>query len=109
VVVIFDSNGRLLFGKGIDVKAQQDTEIPAGVMQHFSPRSPLLKHLDTHSKLAGILPLPNGPMLMAAQPILTSKAEGPVRGTLVMGRWLGSAEVQQLRSLAHLSIPSVRL
>ncbi len=103
MVLIFDSAGRLLFEKAIDGRLQKDVPIPAGLHQNFPPESPILRR-DTKSNVSGILPLPDNPMLIVACPILNSKAEGPARGTLVMGRTLGPAEVRQLGALTHLSL-----
>ena len=41
--------------------------------------------------VTGLISIPNATLLMAACPILTSKGEGPPRGTLVMTRLLDSA------------------
>ena len=37
---------------------------------------------------SGIMDTEKGPMLVAARPILTSEDKGPIRGTLIMGRFL---------------------
>ncbi len=103
-VLIFDSSGRLAFQKAIDVRLQKDIPVPAGLLEHFNRQSPLLQHGDPNTNLMGLLPLAEGPILVASQPILNSRAEGPVRGTLVMGRRLGRDELQQLAALTHLSL-----
>jgi len=43
-------------------------------------------------------------MLIASQPILTSEDEGPVRGTLIMGRYLDANEIEWLAEQTHLSL-----
>lgn len=43
-------------------------------------------------------------MLLAARPILTSEGEGPVHGTLIMGRYFDSAVVQHLAETTHLAV-----
>ena len=103
-VLIFDSSGRLAFQKAIDVRLQKDIPVPAGLLEHFNRQSPLLQHGDPNNNVTGILPLAEGPILVASQPILNSRAEGPVQGTLVMGRRLGRDELQQLAALTHLSL-----
>jgi len=103
-IQIFDATGRLLFEEAIDQRLVKTVPIPAGLDQRFLPDSPILRRDDRNHAVSGILPLRDAPMLMAACPILNSKAEGPVRGTLVMGRRLGPLEVQQLATLTHLSL-----
>ncbi len=38
----------------------------------------------------------SGPILLASRPIVTSKREGPIRGTMIMGRFLDSSEIAGL-------------
>jgi len=52
----------------------------------------------------GIILLPEGPMLVASRPILTSEEEGPIRGTMIMGRYLNPARVERLAEITHLSL-----
>jgi PAS domain S-box-containing protein len=48
-------------------------------------------------------------MLIASQPILTSQGEGPIRGALIMGRYLDSAEIGRVAEITHLSLTVQRL
>ena len=56
-------------------------------LQHLSGDSPLIQHAETDTGTAGILLLPEGPLLVASQPILNSQGEGPIHGTLIMARY----------------------
>src|SRR5271166_3607091 len=103
-IQIFDATGRLLFEEAVDGRLMKTVPIPQGLDQRFLAGSPILRRDDRKNTVSGILPLQDAPVLMVACPILNSKAEGPVRGTLVMGRRLGPAEVQQLAALTHLSL-----
>src|SRR5438552_1909332 len=51
--------------------------------------------------LAGV---EGGAMLIVSRPILTSDYTGPIRGTLIMGRYLDAAEVERLAQVTHLSL-----
>ncbi|MEW5721163.1 MAG: PAS domain S-box protein, partial [Chloroflexota bacterium] len=57
----------------------------------------------------GVVVLPEGPLLIAALPILTSQDEGPSRGTLIFGRWLNPAEIAHLAQITHLTLAIHRL
>jgi len=54
-----------------------------------------------NSGFKGIIRLDEGPMLFAAQPILTSQATGPARGVLFMGSYLDNAVVAELSGLTQ--------
>jgi len=65
--------------------------------------SGILKHTDGKEHF-GIVLLPDGPMLVAAHPVLDSNREGPSRGTLLMGRYLNAAEVERLSEFIRVSL-----
>ncbi len=44
----------------------------------------------------GIVVFPQGPMLFASRPILTSNQEGPVRGSVIFGRFLDGGEIERI-------------
>src|SRR5262249_4102014 len=68
-----------------------------------SPGSPLLQQTLGKSS-HGLLMLPRGPMLVTARPIITSKGTGPVRGTLIVGRYLGSTQIDSLARLSGVGL-----
>jgi PAS domain S-box-containing protein len=103
-------SGRIVFGQkfnpatGERVPVEENTEAIASLSQYLSPNSLLVNHPETTSLVEGILELPEGPMLIVSRPILTGEAEGPIRGTLIMGRYLSVEEIKRLGELTQLSI-----
>jgi sensor domain CHASE-containing protein/GAF domain-containing protein len=103
LMLFTNSAGQIFFAKALDLESE--TEIPIqGLQEHIQLDTPLMHHPDTESSVTGIILLPEGPMLVASRPILTSAQEGPAHGVLVMGRYLDSAEVQRLAETTHLSL-----
>jgi signal transduction histidine kinase len=90
------SSGRLVFGTGFDLETGKKTPIPTTLQKQILPNDLLLQHASSDSSLEGILLLPEGPMLIASRPIVTSKGSGPIRGTLIVGRYLNAAAIKQL-------------
>ena len=103
LMLFIHSSGRVVFGKAFDLLDDEEVPVPQSVQEHLRKGS-LLRHPDTESRLTGILLLPEGPMLVASRPILTSKDRGPIRGTLIMGRYLDSSEVEHISSTTRLSV-----
>ncbi|WP_340643586.1 CHASE4 domain-containing protein [Phormidium pseudopriestleyi] len=103
-------SGRIVFGQkfnpttGERVPVEENTEAIASLRQYLTPNSVLVNHPDTTSLVEGILELPEGPMVIVSRPILTGEAEGPIRGTLIMGRYLTAEEIKRLGELTQLSI-----
>ncbi len=96
VMVFLDLSGTIVFAEAYDPALGRRTPIPDSLRKHLEPGALLLRHPDPDSRIDGLLVLPEGPLLVSSQPILTSKREGPSRGTVVFGRFLNQGELQAL-------------
>ena len=104
LMLFVHSSGRLVFGRTVDLEQGASVPISASVEQELVGDDFLLSHKDTDSSISGIVLLPEGPLLVASQPILTSDNRGPIRGTLIMGRYLDAAKLQELAVRTRLSV-----
>jgi signal transduction histidine kinase len=103
-LLYFDADGELVRGKGFDLETGTEMPVPAGLKSQLAPDSILLQHDTVESHIAGLLALPEAPLIVAARPIITSNEEGPIRGTLIMGRYFDEAEVERLGQTIFLSL-----
>ncbi|MGB8673892.1 MAG: CHASE4 domain-containing protein [Candidatus Acidiferrales bacterium] len=103
-VAIFDDSGNLLFSRAVDKDKKGFVPLPADLLGHLKAGSLLLDRSSETNRTSGIVMLASGPMLIDAQPILTSESRGPAAGTLVFGRLLDAAVVQQLADTTHLPV-----
>jgi len=107
LMLFVNSSGQTIFGKAFDLHSEEEIQVPQSFQPHLSGDSPLLSHAGKESGISGILLLPESPpLLIASRPVLTSEDEGPIRGTLILGRYLESVEVSRLGELTSLSIAS---
>jgi len=104
LMLFINSSGRTVFGKAFDLHNEEEIPVPQSLLEHLSDNNFLVTHPDTESSIAGIILLPEEPMLITSQPILTSEDEGPIRGTLIMGRYLDAAEIERLADITHLPL-----
>ena len=104
LMLFINNSGQIVFGKMVDLDSEAEIPIPESLYSELQVGSRLLSHKDPADKMAGILSLPEGPMIIASRPIVTSQGEGPIRGTLIMGRRLGEAEIAALSQRTQLSI-----
>jgi len=102
VMLYFNSSGNLVFGKAVDLQNGTEMPIPQGLLNHIYENDVLLYHYSTDSNVSGIIVYKNA-ILISSLPILTSEDEGPVQGTLIMARYLDSAEMERLARLTQLS------
>jgi signal transduction histidine kinase/DNA-binding response OmpR family regulator len=103
-VGIFDLTGTMRFGKAVALPDLRSVDVPRGLLNSVSKSGGLLRGPGAESVLSGVLVLPQGPMLVAVSPILTGDRKGPVRGTLLLGRWLDQDEVDRLSRKTRLSL-----
>ncbi|MBM2826657.1 MAG: hypothetical protein HW403_721 [Dehalococcoidia bacterium] len=104
LMVFLDSTGQVVFEKGFDLATEHEAPLPRGLREHISYGSLLLNHPTTESSTAGLLALPEAPLLVSSQPIVTTAREGPIRGTLIWGRSLDVKEIERLAKTTLLSL-----
>jgi len=104
LMLFLDEYGRMVFGKAVDFESGRQISLPEGLQEHIAEGALLLDHPHTRSSISGILSLPEGPLLVVSRPIVTSYDRGPIRGTLLMGRFLDVSEVDRIAQTVHLSL-----
>jgi diguanylate cyclase (GGDEF)-like protein/PAS domain S-box-containing protein len=109
LMLYIDSSGSVVFGKAFNLQDQTEAPIPKSLKKHIASDNIMLQHTYEKSSLTGILNLPEGPMLIASRPILTSEGKGPIRGTLIFGRYLDAAEIKHLSETTNLVLTAYRL
>jgi signal transduction histidine kinase len=108
-MLFINNSGDIVFGKAFDLEQEAEMAIPEDLKGRFSLDNPLLSHSDSENGVKGTILLSDGPMFIASRPILTSEGEGPVRGTLIMGRYLNDAEIGRLAAITYLPLDVYRL
>ena len=103
-IVFVNPAGQVVYSKAVDLTNKAEVALPAGLDQYVTGEAPLARHDSETSSIAGILVLSECPVFVASQPILTSRSEGPIAGSLIMGRFLDSQELQKLSEFTALSL-----
>ncbi len=108
IMVFVDTSGRIVYEKAVDLETEQETPTLASFTRALVPDSPLARHSTPESALAGVLILPEGALLVASRPVLDNDNQGPIRGTLIIGRFLNASEIERLANLVHLPLQAYR-
>ncbi|MBN1814543.1 MAG: GAF domain-containing protein [Anaerolineae bacterium] len=95
-ILYVNAAGDLVYGKGYDLQNEEQIPIPESLFEHTTGDSLLARHTETDSSIKGLVLLPEGPLIVASRPIPTSEEEGPIRGALIMARYLDDAEIELL-------------
>ena len=107
--LVADADGRILWGRGYDEASQDLVPVPKGLLPHLAPGNPLFRHPNSETTLTGLVIIPEGPLLVASEHILSTRSEDAILGTVIMGRFLDDQEVHQLSELTRLSLTVRRL
>jgi PAS domain S-box-containing protein len=104
LIAFIQPSGRITFGTGFDLTTKRKIPIPDGLRRRLVPSDRLLRHPTPSSTLSGVISLPEGMLLLISRPILRSDGQGPIRGTLVVGRYLDRAEIARLANITRLKL-----
>ncbi|XWK88020.1 MAG: adenylate/guanylate cyclase domain-containing protein [Phormidium sp.] len=104
LVLFINNSGQRVFGTGFNIFQKEIQPVPQNLNQHLAPNSLLVKHRHIKSQLNGIVIVNQKPMLITSKPILTSEGLGPIRGTLIFGRYLDKQNLQKLSQISRLPL-----
>lgn len=108
LMMFINSSGQTVFAKAFDLVNEEEIPVPQSLQKYLCNNDLLLTHTDVESLTTGIILLPEYPMLITSAPILTSKDEGPIHGTLIMGYYLDATVIERLAKETKMSLTMYR-
>ena len=103
-MVYLDASGAVAFSRGFDLETGRPLTIPDSLLHLIARRDRFSNHRDELSAVTGILMMPEGPLMVASRPILTTTEKGPIRGTLIFCRYMDKKEIARLSEITQLNI-----
>jgi len=103
-IVLLNRDGQVVWSNGFDLRAAKALPVPDSFLRLLTGKSLLLDHPGVDSVHAGLVLLPEGVTLVVSRPIVTGRHTGPVRGTLIVGRYLDLAAMKRFTDAAHLML-----
>ena len=97
LIYFCDTSGFVVWGQVLDLRTLEPMPLEKFPADRFPPDHPLLRHRSADSVINCIVLTEHEPLLVASRPILTTKSEGPIAGTLIVGRFLDKAALVALR------------
>ena len=104
LMVFFDIDGQMLWGSMLNQSMDSEVLIDDELLQSFTNDHPLLNRPSELEGVSGLLQARSAPLLVASNPILTSSAEGPAVGTLVIGKFLNADRTHLLGNRASVDL-----
>ncbi len=99
LIIFVNNNGKIVYGKAYDLTKSQYVNLPQN-MSNFTKNDTLLQHNNLEG-MSGVLSLPEGPIIITTRPIVTSQEQGPIKGTLIMGRYMTPNELNTLINIPN--------
>ncbi len=109
LVMIVDTDHQVVGAKAYDLENEISVDVPSFFLQPEILESFIFDRDEVSGSTSGVVMLPDGPMLIASQPILTSDGEGPARGSLLMGRYLDERLGKQIAESLHMNVQFYRI
>lgn len=109
LIIYVNSQGEIIYDRGYDLINKKETVVPESLKQQLVPGNLLLSPPSSAGSRAGVILLPEGPLLIDSQPVDTSIGKGPARGYLIMGRYLDAEETRRLAGKLHFPLVLQRL
>jgi sensor domain CHASE-containing protein len=100
VLYFVDTGGKVIWGETRD-RQTEITHLPEFPADTLAVNHPLLAYKAKNKplkevKIAGIYKTGKGPMLISSRPILTNQSQGPIRGSVIIGKYLTDKIINKL-------------
>ncbi len=104
IMLYLDASGAVVFSRGYDLETGRELTVPDRLLRLAARGDRFVRHREAESTVAGIVPLPEGLLMVASRPVLTTNGTGPIRGTLIFGRFVDGKEVARLAEITRLDV-----
>lgn len=103
IVAIVDTNGKLVYGTMIDSESKKRSALGKSFLEHLEGDNPITGNLGNNKITSGFLALPEGMLLVTAKDIQKSDESGPAAGTLIFGRFISAADINEIQEITGIS------
>lgn len=98
VIAFVQPNGHITFGTGVDRANGTLYPLPSSLTALFTPSNLLVQAPSADRKVSGFLSLPEGTLLVVADPIVHDNGSGASRGAFIIGRYLSKSELTAVQN-----------
>ncbi|MBW8017555.1 MAG: response regulator [Planctomycetes bacterium] len=96
ILYIINLEGKVIYSGVYDPEKEEMTKLQELPSDNFGKDHWLLKHSSLKGDITGLLNTKNGLILISSHPVITTESKGPIKGSLIMGRFLNSTKVNQI-------------
>lgn len=106
-MLFYNNNDSLVFSKAFDFVEGNETHLSPLLFTYIDEnKKSLLNHQDLTFNRSGIILFSENetPCIVSISPIVHSNGEGPIQGTLIVGRFLDEERLQSIENITQLAI-----
>lgn len=102
VMIFVDESGDVVYAKSIDIDTAEEVPVSKELLRQVEDGTLLTKA--ENDTISGLVLLRENPMFISCHPILTTNHQGPVRGTLVFGRFFDNTLLDYFKEVTRSSL-----
>jgi sensor domain CHASE-containing protein len=104
LLMYLNKKGDIQFGLAMDLDKKKQIAYPVGLDKYIYHGSFLEQNMDLNHSIRGLISLPSGIMLIAANGTSYTDVSKPVNGLLITGRYLSNKLIKKLADATSLSL-----
>ena len=107
VIIFVDTSGSVVYAKAVDIHSGEEKPVPQDLLNLIENGTLLTK--SENDTISGLVLLDEDPMFISCSPILTTNHLGPLRGTLIFGRYFDSVLLDSFKEVTRSSLLMYRV
>jgi signal transduction histidine kinase len=101
LVAILTASLEIVAFSCVDPDSQESVELPELVQDLRKPGNVFTDFSGTEDANEGLVLTSHGLMIIASRPVVSSRREGPIRGAMIMGRFLNDDRITEMCDRTH--------
>jgi sensor domain CHASE-containing protein len=104
MMLFYDASGQLYYAEGADIDSYEERDVSTALLEYLATQELLFSRPSHPVYLSGIIDTPEGPLLLATNPITPSIDDEAIVGTLIIARYLDASLIEELEETTSLSL-----
>ncbi|MGB9938988.1 CHASE4 domain-containing protein [Methanosarcina sp.] len=106
VMLFVNEAGSVVYAKSIDINTAEEVPVPEDLLDLIENGTLLTK--SENENISGFVLLEENPMFISCHPILTTEYEGPIKGTLIFGKYFDNTLLESFEDATCYSLSMYR-
>ncbi|MHC1682307.1 MAG: EAL domain-containing protein [Clostridiaceae bacterium] len=94
-----DENGKIKYSKGFDINEDIPLAVPKDLTEYIENTKEINTHPDIESKISGFVKIDDNILVISSMPIIKSSYEGPIKGTIILARYISNNEINDINKV----------